>query len=343
MSTIDYKCPGCGGGMVYNSEIGMLYCASCGREEKIEQFAAKYKLEQEHDSSLQQFHCNSCGAELITDQLSAATVCSFCGSGVIIGERLAGKWSPDLVIPFTISKEEAIDAFRKWCRNGRFTPKGFMSANRIKAITGMYVPFWLYDLDNDVEVKARATRIRTYIQGDYQYTETQHYALYRKLKLNYSQVPIDASEKMNDSLMDKLEPFPYEQLKSFQVPYLAGFVAEKYSYNEDEMLPRADEKVKSYIDAYIQSTLGGFTTVSVTDNDVRRSVKHAKYALLPVWVLHYDYNQLEYTFAMNGQTGKVVGKPPISKGKIALWFGVSTTATLLIIKSISAFMGGGFW
>ena len=98
-------------------------------------------------------------------------------------------------------------AFKKWCRNGLLTPSGFMTANRIKEITGIYVPFGYMSYIIGLKFMATAPG-ENHTQGDYQYTETQHFDIYRKIRLNYVKVPIDASEKMNDELMDKLEPFP---------------------------------------------------------------------------------------------------------------------------------------
>jgi DNA-directed RNA polymerase subunit RPC12/RpoP len=343
MQVIDYKCPNCGSGMVFDSETGMLSCHSCGRQDNIEQLPDPLARNAFQENEAKEYHCNSCGAVIMTEAETAATVCSFCGSSVVLGDRLTGKLAPALVIPFSISKEEATKAFRKWCRNGRLTPSGFMTADRIKGITGMYVPFWLYELHNKIEVQAQGTKVRTYTQGDYQYTETQHFDVYRKIRLNYVKVPIDASEKMNDQLMDKLEPFPYDQLKSFKTPYLAGYIAEKYSYTDEDLFPRVKEKISSFIDAYIQSAVAGYTTVSYTNKQIDTQLKHADYVLLPVWVVHYDYNKLEHTFAMNGQTGKVVGKPPISKAKVTAWFAGISGVSFLSLKLVSWMMGGGFW
>lgn len=343
MSVIDYKCPNCGSGMVFDTETGMLSCHSCGRNDDIENMADPLARNVFSEDEAKEYHCKSCGAVIITEAETTATVCSFCGSGVVLGDRLTGKLAPALVIPFTISKEEAMAAFRKWCRNGRLTPNGFMTADRIKGITGMYVPFWLYELNNHIEVNAHGTRVRIYTQGDYQYTETQHFDVYRKIRLNYVNVPIDASEKMNDELMDKLEPFPYDQLKGFKTPYLAGYVAEKYSYDDQGLFPRAKHKISDFIESYIRSTMSGYTAVNYTNKQIDTKFKHADYALLPVWVVHYDYNKLEHTFAMNGQTGKVVGKPPISKAKVTAWFASISGVSFLSLKLISWMMGGGFW
>lgn len=356
MPVIDFKCESCGSSMKFDSKSGMLGCSSCGRKEQIdalpdplnqiEQHKLRYAASAQAGSSgsgTDEYHCNSCGAVIPTDGLTVAAVCGFCGSSAVIGDRLINKEKPVKVLPFAIGKEEAVKAFRKWCRNGRLTPTGFMTADRIKSIAGQYVPFWLYELDNDVEVHANATKVRSYTQGDYQVTETQHFAVYRKIRLRYGQVPLDASEKMSDKLMDRLEPFPYGQLKEFRTPYLAGYEADKYSFDEEQLYPRVKEKIRPYIDNYIQSTMTGYSSVSYTNKRVDTELLQADYAMLPVWVVHYDFNKLEHSFAMNGQTGKVVGKPPLSAVKIAAWFGGITGAAWIVLKLVALGMGGTLW
>lgn len=342
MPVIDYKCNNCGSGMVFDSQSGMLTCKSCGQQYDIQRIEDPIQRNRAFERETVEYQCTSCGAVLMTEPTTSATVCSFCGSAVVLADRLSGRKAPAFVLPFAISKEQAIKAFRKWCKNGRLTPSGFMSANRIKNMTGMYVPFWLYDLNNHVEARGHGTRVRVYRQGDYEYTETQHYELYRKMRLNYVGVPIDAAEKMNDELMDRLEPFPYQALQPFKTPYLAGYLAEKYSYDEHQLLPRAKHKVAPYIDSALRGTTGSYTSVNFASKDIHTEMRKAHYALLPVWVVHYDYNKLEHTFAMNGQTGKVVGKPPISKGKVMAWFLGIFGISLVALKMIAFMMGGGF-
>ncbi|QHW35101.1 TFIIB-type zinc ribbon-containing protein [Paenibacillus rhizovicinus] len=331
--------------MVFDAATGMLSCPGCGRKDNIEQAPdpLQNQTSAEHaEHAVNEYHCSSCGAVIVTEPETSATSCSFCGSAVVLIDRVSGQFAPAMVIPFAITKDEAMKAFKKWCRNGLLTPRGFMTADRIAGITGMYVPFWLYDLHNDIEVHGQATKVRIYEQGDYRYTETQHFAIYRKIHLDYARLPIDASEKMNDELMDKLEPFPYGQLKAFKTPYLAGYIAEKYSYNDEQLLPRAKDKTSPYIDAYISSTVSGYTTVNYTDKHIDTNMKQADYVLLPVWMVRYNFNRTEYTFAMNGQTGKVVGKPPTSKAKVAAWFAGVSAVSFLGLKLVAWMMGGGF-
>lgn len=341
-AVIEYKCPNCGSGMVFDAAAGTLSCPGCGRQDNIEQMMDPLKSQTFTEQDVKEYHCTSCGAVIVTEPETSATSCSFCGSAVVLSDRLSGQFAPVMVIPFTIAKEAAMKAFKKWCRNGLLTPRGFMSADRVTGITGIYVPFWLYDLHNDIEVQAQGTKVRIYTQGDYRITETQHYSIYRKIQVDYVRLPLDASEKMNDALMDKLEPFPYDQLKAFKTPYLAGYLAEKYSYDDEQLFPRAKEKTSAYVDAFISSTVSGYTNVSYIDKQVDTTMKRADYVLLPVWMVRYNFNRAEYTFAMNGQTGKVVGKPPISKAKVAAWFAGISAVSFVALKIVSWTMGGGF-
>lgn len=380
MSTvIHYKCPNCGADMAFDSQTGMLRCFSCGRTDNIEHMTGKensnhegevkYDMDDDdiqsansafnydysnpshtdepsnhssfHENEAREYHCNNCGAVLITDPQTTATTCSFCGAGVVLSDRLSGSLAPDLVIPFTISKEQAQEAFKKWCGKGLLTPKDFMTADRIKNIAGLYVPFWLYDLNGRGEAEATCTRVRTYTQGDWIYTETKWYQVYRKVDLNYTRVPCDASGKMEDKMMDKLEPYNYLNLKDFNMPYLAGYLAEKYDFNDDQLLPRMKERVGKYVDQYLRSTINGYSTVTYNNEQINVIKRNAHYTFLPVWMVCYDYKNAEHNFAMNGQTGKIVGNPPISPLKFFLWFTGVTTGVFLLFRLLTLLFGGG--
>lgn len=375
---IQYKCPNCGADMAFDSETGMLRCESCGRTDNIEKMAGgkhfhgnetvthemdeddikaansafNHDFEDESDTDeptkhatfneneATEYHCNNCGAVIITDTQTTATTCSFCGAGVVLSDRLSGSLAPVKVIPFTINKEQAQAAFKKWCKKGLLTPRDFMTADRIKNITGLYVPFWLYDVNGRGEAEATCTRVRTYTSGDWIYTETKYYHVYRKVDLNYLKIPCDASQKMDDKMMDKLEPYHYGNLKNFHMPYLAGYIAEKYDYDDTQLLPRIKNRVVPYVESYIRSTISGYSSVNFHRKDINIRQKNAYYTLFPVWMVCYDYQQSEHNFSMNGQTGKIVGKPPLSKGKIAAWFSGISAGVFLILQIITLLLGG---
>lgn len=371
---IQYKCPNCGSDMEFDSTSGKLHCNSCGRSEDIDNIPipdvpeedetppkvdhfntddiedeASFDYEDSYDDSLHrtfsgndaiQYQCNNCGAVVLTDKDTTATTCSFCGAAVVIGDRLTGDLQPARIVPFKINKEQAKEAFVKWCKGGKVTPKGFMTADRIKNITGIYVPFWLYDLNGKGDADATCTRVRSYTRGDYIYTETQYFHVYRKVDLNYQKVPVDASTKMNDKLMDLLEPYHYDDLKEFNMPYLAGYIAEKYNLNDKELFSRVRDKAGAFVDSYLSGTINGYSSVMYNRKDIFVNQRKAYYTLLPVWMVCYDYQDSEHIFAMNGQTGKIVGKPPISKGKVAAWFAGVSGISFVILKIIGILLGG---
>ncbi|WP_042478788.1 hypothetical protein [Bacillus ndiopicus] len=339
---LHYTCPSCAGDMNFDADTGKLTCRSCGRKDTIENYPEEMIKATFAEDETNEYHCNNCGAVLITLAETTATNCSFCQSAVVIADRLSGSLAPSKVIPFTISEKEAVKAFKKWCGRGLLMPKDFMMSERVKTITGMYVPFWLYDINSNSKVQAVGTVVRTYTKGDYIYTETSYFDVMREINLNYTKIPADASEKMNDDLMDKLEPFPFNELKDFKTPYLAGYIAEKYNYTDKEMMPRIEKRVKEYVDTFIAGELSNYSTVSYKTKDIDIKQKNSAYVLLPVWMIYHDYNNSEYIFAMNGHTGKVVGRPPLSKGKAAAWFGGIAAGAFLIMKGIAVLIGGGY-
>lgn len=344
---IQYKCPDCGADMLFDSSTGTLRCGSCEHQEQIEGYQKEYDTfeSQFHtatfgDEEARQYQCKNCGAVLVTDNHTAATICSFCGSPMILGERISGDYAPTKVIPFTISKEEATKAFQKWCKKLKFSPKEFTKGSRIKEVVGMYVPFWLYDLRGQGEARLHCTKSRSFSRGDEYITETRHYDVYRQVDLTLKDIPADASTKMADGLMDALEPFDYSGIKEFNTPYLAGYLSEKYNFTDEQMLPRVTKRAEGYVDQYINDTVTGYDTKSFVDKDYHIGQLSSEYALLPVWMVYYDYENAEYTFAMNGQTGKLAGNPPRSAGKIATAIGLLTVFLFLLFRIITVLLGG---
>lgn len=372
-----YKCSNCGSDMVFSPKSGQLTCNSCGNIEDISSFAYKGKpsdknikqnsstdnIDKEafdneyyhsndsdnqsaynffNNSETVQYECHNCGAKLIVDSQTTSTSCSFCSSAMVLSDRFEKNIAPSLIIPFKIGKSEAQEAFRKWCKNGRLTPNDFMTADRIANISGIYVPFWLFDLNARGEIQATCTKVRSYTQGNYMITETKYYNVYRKIDLDYLKLPCDASQKMDDKLMDKLEPFHYNDLKPFNLPYLAGYVSEKYDYTDKELLPRVKSRAKNFADDFARSTISGYSSVRLNYNNIHINQIGSHYTLCPVWLVYYNYANRDYIFSMNGQTGKVVGKPPISKAKVLRWFLSVFASSFVIMQLLSLFMKGGF-
>ncbi len=355
MSLLQYKCPCCGGGIEFDSATQKMKCPYCDTEfetDTLKEYDADLKNDVTDDMQWQtepegvwqegeadgicSYICNSCGGEIIGEATAAATSCPYCGNPVIITANLTGTLRPDWVIPFKLSKEQAKDALKRHLSGKRLLPKVFKDENHIDEIKGIYVPFWLFDADAEASVRYRATRVRAWRAGDYDYTETSFYSIYRGGTLGFERVPVDGSSKMPDDMMESIEPYDFSEAVDFQTAYLSGFLADKYDVDSASSQERANQRIKSSVDGVFMDTVNGYTSVTPVSSGIRFNNGKVKYALYPVWLLNTEWNGQKYTFAMNGQTGKFVGDLPVDKSAAAKWMcGITAAATALLY--------GGAW
>ena len=266
------------------------------------------------------YTCNTCGGEIVGDETIGATECPFCGNPVVMTGQFAGALKPDLVIPFKLDKKAAMEALKKHYSGKKLLPKVFRDENRIKEVKGLYVPFWLFDADADAFARYKATKTRVWSDSRYNYTETSFFQVVRAGTLGFENVPVDGSTKMDDTLMESIEPFDLSEAVDFQTAYLAGYLADKYDVDADTSIARANERIKRTTEDAFRDTVHGYTTVTPVSTNISLQQSKAKYALCPVWVLNSQWKGKKYTFAMNGQTGKLVGDLPMDKGLFWKWF-----------------------
>lgn len=322
-----YSCPSCGADMSYNPTLGKIHCSHCDYNEQIGTDPAPEKKAEQPTTN---FHCPHCGSVLNTEEKTTSLICEYCEAPLVLTERLTGQTRPQRVAPFKIDRKSASETFRKWCKNGRFTPKGFLEAGDMKHIRGLYVPYWVFDASTNVQVNGTGTRVRVYVSGETEYTETSHYEIYRSIDLDYAGIPYDASVKMEDSQMAKLEPFDMSEMKVFQMPYLAGFDSDQYDLGSDQVQGAVQNRIKGFATGYARGTVSGYATVNLPMQQVNFKDIGSNYALMPVWLVSYMHQGKEYRFMMNGQTGKVIGKPPLSRSKVLTWFGGISAAVYAI-------------
>lgn len=339
----NYQCPACTGPLKFDPASGKLTCEYCGSSYEIAEIEKLYAKKDERaaqnaaaaagrsapDGSpwseaeaagLRVYNCPSCGAELIFDATTAATSCPYCGNPTIVPGELSGALRPEWVIPFRLTKEQAIAALKKHYQKKPLLPKLFSDRNHLEEIKGVYAPFWLFDGEAEGEAQFDAKKTRHWTSGKYDVTETSFYECDRSGSLRFQRIPVDSSTKMPDEYMDAIEPFDYAEMKPFSTAYLPGYMAEKYDVSADEAELRAKKRAEESLVDAMEGTVEGFSNVSLKSKDVqfRRSGLH--YALLPVWLLSTKWNGQNYLFSVNGQTGKPVGDLPIDKKRRLAWF-----------------------
>lgn len=281
--------------------------------------SAGSQWQDDESQTLRVYQCNACGGEIVGDENTAATSCPFCGNAVVMVGQLSGALKPDYVIPFCLDKDAAIAALKKHYQGKPLLPKVFKSENHIREIKGIYVPFWLFGADADAHIRYKATRVRSWIAGDYRYTETNHFAVTRGGYIGFDRVPVDGSSKMDDTLMESIEPYDFSQAVDFRTAYLAGFFADKYDVDSQSSIARANERIRQSTESAFASTVLGYTTVIPVSSSIQLKNTTAHYALFPVWILNTTWRDKKFTFAMNGQTGKMAGNLPLDVGALFKW------------------------
>lgn len=347
----EFKCPCCGGAVEFNSKLQKMKCPYCDTEYDMETVKEVMNEETEEASDQMEWNtaagsawqngeagdlvsyiCKSCGGEIVCDRTTAATACPYCDNPVVMQEHFAGMLRPDCVIPFKLDKKAAKEAYQNHLKGKVLLPGAFKDKNHIDEIKGVYVPFWLFDAEAEAKVRYRATRVRTWSDSNYEYTETRYYRILREGNLGFEHVPVDGSTKMADDLMESIEPFDFSEAVDFQTAYLSGFLADRYDVDAEQSIERANERIKKSTESAFADTVHGYSSVIPESSSVRLSEGKSKYALYPVWLLNTTYQNEKYTFAMNGQTGKFVGNLPVDKKKYWFFFGAGTAVISALVS-----------
>ncbi len=351
----EYKCPSCGGAIEFDSHSQKMKCPYCDTEFDLETLK-KYdeqlskEAEQKDDISdwqtdpgkqwqegetdgMNVYTCKSCGGEIVSDENTGATSCPYCGNPVILDERFRGALRPDMVIPFKLDKKAAKEAYYKHIKGRPLLPKVFRRENHIDEIKGIYVPFWLFDADVAADARYKATKVRTWSDSDYDYTETSYYSVDRSGNMSFVSVPVDGSSRMPDDLMESIEPYKVADAVEFQTAYLSGYLADKYDVDAQQSTDRARERMKESAQDVLRDTVKGYASVIPENTNVRISGGDAKYALYPVWILNTTWRGKKYIFAMNGQTGRMTGDLPVDNGAYTRWL-----LGLTAVFSIAAYL-----
>ena len=311
------KCPNCSSNIFFNEKIGKLVCNFCGNIYVPETLMPTGTIENrdtgdagDEESNKQEYVCDSCGATVVADYNTSATFCAFCGSPTLIQRRLRREFRPDLLIPFKISKEDAIKNYREWVKTHPGVPKAFREDSTLEKITGFYVPFWLIDADCMTVITGEGLKK---IDED----SAEKYNINRTIEFKMKRVPFDGCKKISNLLMEAIEPFDYSELVPYNDMYLPGFYAQRYDTSALDMLDLISIRFNSYaMNLVKQFSASEYTSISVRTRASFADNFSQLYALFPVYFLNINYQGSNYGIAVNGQTGEASGHLPVSKWSI---------------------------
>lgn len=351
----NYQCPACGGPLHFVGSSNKLECDYCGSSYEVEQIDRQYEQKNQkaveteeknpdstqnefEDSNLREYNCPSCGARLVCDETTAATSCPYCGNNQVIASGFKGGKMPEKIIPFKLEKQAAINALKEHYKGKKFLPSVFSAQNHIEEIKGVYVPFWLFDGHVDADITFEGTKRSVQTTSTERIITTSYYDVKRNGTVKFEKISVDASQKMDDALMDSVEPFDYQDLRDFTKSYLPGFFAEFYDVSTEECLERAKKRAENTAFSEIQNSISGYSTLKATTKNIKFIQEKVTHAFLPVWVLSTKWNGKNYIFAMNGQTGKMVGDLPLDKGKFWRTFALITACVAAVVTTLVYFI-----
>ena len=311
------KCPNCGDVITYNVEDKALTCKGCGNT-----FSAGSVVNEDLWKELETmecdiYKCSTCGAEISTNDVEVSTFCGYCGQPTIVFNRMVSQTKPQKIIPFSITKDEAEKKIRRYLKRSIFTKRSIRNF-KTERIVGIYVPFWLFDMNYSSKQTLKGD------EGSGKNKRTYNY--YRECECNFKNLTVDASMRLDNTLSSRLEPYDFADSKAFDIGYLSGFYADCYDVRSDEARRDAISKAKHLYDSEVIKTVPA-RNVSIMFDQPDYQINSSTYAMLPAWFLSFiDKDNKCYTILVNGQTGKVVGALPYIKAKV--------TATILTLGTL---------
>lgn len=354
MSNISYRCPSCGAGVKFNPSKGGFVCEYC------ESFFDRYDLENQsgevkgtvertgeyqQGEEIAEYHCNSCGAHIITAPTTVATECYYCHNAIIMKKCFANNDMPTRIIPFKMDKEAAKKEFKKWIFKKSYIPKEFRDDKYIENMHGVYFPYWLVDVDGEFAYKGNMFHDTTESRGKKRTEYRTKYKIEKEGKIHMEDYMISALDKSQKKLMEGVQPFDEKGMEPFTMTYLSGFQAEQ---KDIEIAELDNQELHGLFEKYAEKVING--TLDRRAFQERKKFNYQiddmkwEYSLMPVWVITYKYKDEMYYFAMNGQTGKACGRIPIDKPKLIrntlLTAGFTFMFLFVILFFIIFFTGG---
>jgi len=370
----EHKCPNCNAPLIFNPANGKLSCEYCGGEYDIPEEPAETaegaagagaeagadgaddgvhgfdfrefekKAAQQNVDNIPIYLCKSCGAEVLAPPENVSLTCPYCSNNIVLTDKISGNMRPDGIVPFRFTAKELPEKMNAFYKNKKLLPRDFFSRSQLSKVTGIYVPFWLFSGRVEGNLRFRGDIVTRRREGQYEVTRVDHYRLIRHADVEFANIPIDASERIRDELMDSVEPFDMADIKKFDASYLAGYTADRFDVAGENLQKRATSRMMSTAHSVVRGHVGGEYSAIESDGG-RLEAKNidAKYVLLPVYLFNRTYNGKEYEFAVNGQTGKCVGEVPTGKSVSRLYFlkRFGIVAGIVMILSIISYLTGG--
>ncbi len=329
-----YPCKKCGAFLVFAPGTHSLTCPYCAEKNEVENESAEI-VEDDFESIIQsitenddlttaisQVKCNTCGAISALPANTISSDCAFCGTPLVVSQSTVKRMiKPKYVLPFQIVKGKCNELFKGWI-NGKFwAPNSVKTKAEQGKIQGLYIPYWTYDCNTDTVYSGeRGEHYTVSVERDGKTvteTRTNWHSTSGEVSRFFDDILICASNSLPENLKNKLDNWNFDELMPYNEQYLSGFTTEIYQLGLPEGFEQAKNTTKTQINADIREDIGGDEQRVGTYN-TRFSNVTFKHILLPIWLTSYKYNNKTYSILVNGQTGKIEGKYPVSVWKVLI-------------------------
>lgn len=324
-------CKNCAGKLTYDIGKRGLSCVNCGSLFTVEE----YESDSEESSSTlpfiksndmvncKIFSCSSCGAEVSVTDNEASTFCIYCGNPTIIFSRVGKFKKPDIIVPFKITKEEALDIVRTKLKKGILIPKTIKNFEP-ELLRGIYIPYHVTKVEYD------SSMILSSVQKSGKHSHTYFHKRSGYITLPW--VTTDASSTLSDSTSQRLEPYIIKESVPFDEDYLVGFYSDIADIKKKDSTQLAQKRAREAYNEEMMNSIPGSSKKIVQERYRAAVYEDPQTAFLPAWFLTFRYKDRPYTITINGQTGKTVGGVPWRK---RLFVSLTTILSIIFTALIS--------
>jgi len=353
-----FQCPSCGSSMKHNAAERNLNCPSCGYVENACQentdnvmfdFAGAQidPASQDWGVSVQSVICSDCGGKVVVTATEGSLNCTFCGSQHVTVLDEAPGIHPDSIIPFKLDNSKAYERISDWINKRYLAPFPFKAEYTSGKLAGIYLPYWSFDAQVNAAYTGQAANSYTDTEIDTVTSDERTDTKKRRVKKlrwrfvtgtiekKFQNVMFSDAAQLDAKTIEKLEPFKLNELVKYSPKYLIGYATGRCKDGIEAVWRRAQSYMGGSVREEVHSTVKrGSDVVGAVNTCATFSEIAFKKLLLPVWVGSYRYKNKNYHIYINGQTGVVCGKSPIS----ALKIGIMALAAAAVIAALILFL-----
>lgn len=334
------KCPNCDGALEYNPSHSKMECPYCGNTfepQAVMQAPSRVQMQAEEPQIINKvsddtqetmeckiYACTSCGGELVVNDVESSTFCAYCGQPTVVFSRVSRELRPKYILPFQISKEQAVQIIREKFSKGMMVPDEIKNF-QVERLRGIYIPYFLYNIYcYDFQI----------LEGTDKNGSKRRYL--REAQCEYKGIPLEASYHLNDEMSKLLGYFDFRNLKPFEPAYLSGFYADRYDIDKKKADETAVKRVMNDFNRKIRYSVPA-KDLHILEQHPKQEIRDQDYVLMPVWFMTFRYQNEPYTMLVNGQNGVMAGAVPFKKSYVGLVF-VTLTITFTVLFMM---IGGG--